>query len=113
MISTRVAYGEILKELGATNKDIVVLDADVSPSTMTSYFKEAYPERFFNVGIAEQDMIGTAAGLATCGKTVFASTFAGVTDILSMRTTCCSWYSGVLKAIIILPVTDSEGVNKS
>lgn len=76
MIATRDAYGEILKELGGKNKDIVVLDADLSGSTKTSVFALAYPERFFNVGIAEQNLMGTAAGLATAGKLPFASTFA-------------------------------------
>ncbi len=76
MIATRDAYGEALKELGAINKDIVVLDADLSSSTKTAVFKKAFPERFFNVGIAEQNLIGTAAGLATAGKIPFASTFA-------------------------------------
>ena len=76
MIATRDAYGEALKELGGLNEDIVVLDADLSGSTKTSIFKKAYPERFFNVGIAEQNLIGTAAGLAAAGKTSFASTFA-------------------------------------
>ncbi len=76
MIATRDAYGEALKELGGLNKDIVVLDADLSGSTKTSVFRKAYPERFFNVGIAEQSLIGTAAGLAAAGKVPFASTFA-------------------------------------
>lgn len=76
MISTRDAYGEALKELGKINKDIVVLDADLSGSTRTSKFKEDYPERFFNVGIAEQNLIATSAGLAASGKIPFASTFA-------------------------------------
>lgn len=76
MTATREAYGEALKELGGTNKDIVVLDADLSKSTKTSVFAKAYPERFFNVGIAEQNMMATAAGLAAAGKIPFASTFA-------------------------------------
>ncbi|EOC99543.1 transketolase family protein [Caldisalinibacter kiritimatiensis] len=75
-IATREAYGEALKELGKNNKDIVVLDADLSKSTKTAKFKEEYPERFINVGIAEQNLIGTAAGLATAGKIPFASSFA-------------------------------------
>lgn len=74
--ATRDAYGEILKELGAENKDIVVLDADLSSSTKTKVFDEAFPDRFFNTGIAEANMIGVAAGLASCGKIPFASTFA-------------------------------------
>ena len=76
MIATRDAYGETLKELGGINKDIVVLDADLSGSTKTAMFKKEYPDRFFNVGIAEQNLLGTAAGLAAAGKIPFASTFA-------------------------------------
>jgi len=75
-VSVRKTYGETLAELGATRDDIVVVDADLSCSTMTMIFGEKFPERFFNVGIAEQDAICTAAGLATCGKTAFVSTFA-------------------------------------
>lgn len=74
--SPRNVYGETLVELGAKNHNIVVLDADLSCSTQTAKFAKAYPDRFFNCGIAEQDMMGTAAGLAYGGKTVFASTFA-------------------------------------
>ena len=74
--ATREAYGEALVELGKINKDVVVLDADLSGSTKTSSFKKVFPERHINVGIAEADLVGTAAGLATCGRTVFASTFA-------------------------------------
>jgi transketolase len=76
MIATRDAYGEALRELGGINKDIVVLDADLSGSTKTGIFKKAYPDRFINVGIAEQNLVATAAGLATSGKIPFASTFA-------------------------------------
>ena len=74
--ATREAYGEALRELGGQNENIVVLDADLSGSTKTAMFKKAYPTRFFNAGIAEQSMIGTAAGLAAAGKIPFASTFA-------------------------------------
>jgi len=74
--STREIYGKTLVELGRQNKDIVVLDADVSPSTMTNFFAQEFPERFFNCGLQEQNMIGIAAGLAASGKTVFASSFA-------------------------------------
>ena len=74
--STREIYGKTLVELGRQNKDIVVLDADVSPSTMTNFFAREFPERFFNCGLQEQNMIGIAAGLAASGKTVFASSFA-------------------------------------
>jgi transketolase len=76
MDSQRKTYGKALVELGKTRKDIVVLDADLSSSTQTAMFAEVFPERFFNVGIAEANMMDTAAGLAASGKTVFASTFA-------------------------------------
>ncbi|MDK2878158.1 MAG: transketolase [Thermoanaerobacteraceae bacterium] len=75
-VATREAYGQALAELGEEIKDIVVLDADLSKSTKTSVFAKKFPERFFNMGIAEQNLMGTAAGLATCGKIPFASTFA-------------------------------------
>lgn len=74
--ATRQSYGEKLAELGEKNKDIIVLDADLSAATKTSIFAKRFPEKFFDMGIAEQDMISTAAGLATFGKTVFASSFA-------------------------------------
>lgn len=74
-IATRSAYGKKLAELGKTHPEIVVLDADLSGSTKTNVFAEKFPERFFNVGVAEQDLMGTAAGLAHSGFTVFASTF--------------------------------------
>ncbi len=74
--ATRQSYGEKLAELGEKNKDIVVLDADLSGATKTSIFAKKFPERFFDMGIAEQDMMSTAAGLATFGKIPFASTFA-------------------------------------
>ena len=75
-MATRQAYGEVLLELGENNKNVVVLDADLSKSTMTTHFAGKYPDRFFNMGISEQDLYGVAAGLAISGKTVFASTFA-------------------------------------
>ena len=74
--ATREAYGDALVELGRTRDDIVVLDADLSKSTMTVRFAKEFPDRFFNCGIAEQNMIGTAAGLAAAGLVPFASTFA-------------------------------------
>jgi transketolase len=74
--SPRDAFGKKLAELGAKNKNIVVLCADLSSSTKTSYFEKKFPERFFNFGIAEQNMFATAAGLALSGKIVVASTFA-------------------------------------
>lgn len=75
-IATRNAYGEALIELGKENEDVVVLDADLSKSTKTSGFGKEFPNRFINVGIAEQNLMGTAAGLAAAGKIPFASTFA-------------------------------------
>jgi transketolase len=74
--ATRDAYGKALVALGAENHDIVVLDADLSKSTKTADFAKHYPERFFNMGIAEANLLGTAAGLAAAGKIPFASTFA-------------------------------------
>jgi len=74
-IATREAYGNALAEFGADNR-IVVLDADLSKSTKTDTFKKKYPERFFNMGIAEGNMMTVAAGISTCGKVVFASSFA-------------------------------------
>lgn len=71
----REAYGAALKELGATNPDIVVLDADLSGSTKSAMFGKEYPERFFNMGIAESNMVSTAAGLAAVGKVPFVNTF--------------------------------------
>lgn len=75
-IATRESYGKKLVELGKTNKDIVVLDADLAEATKTGLFKKEFPNRFFDMGIAEQDMMSTAAGMATCGKIPYASTFA-------------------------------------
>ena len=74
--STRVEYGKVLAELGEEHPEIVVLDADLSGSTQTARFAKVFQDRFFNVGIAEQDMMGTAAGLALGGMVPFASTFA-------------------------------------
>jgi len=74
--SQRKEYGRALIDLGKTRKDVVVLDADLSGSTRTADFAKEFPEHFFNCGIAEQNMMGTAAGFACSGKTVFASTFA-------------------------------------
>lgn len=74
--ATRDAYGKALVELGKTNDNLVVLDADLAEATKTVMFKKAYPDRFFDCGIAEADMMGIAAGLASTGKTVFASSFA-------------------------------------
>ncbi len=76
MLYQRDVYGKTLVELGRQNKDIVVLDADLSSSTRTGLFAKEFPDRFFNFGVAEQNMMASAAGLASCDKTVFVSTFA-------------------------------------
>ncbi len=76
VVNQRVAYGQALLELGAENADIVVLEADLGKSTMSSLFEEKYPDRFFEMGIAEQNMVSTAAGLSIVGKIPFLSTFA-------------------------------------
>ena len=76
MLGTRDVYGDVLIELGTENRDIVVLDADLASSTRTAKFKKKFPDRFFNMGVSEQDMMGTAAGFASAGKIPFASTFA-------------------------------------
>ncbi|MCX4303194.1 MAG: transketolase family protein [Clostridia bacterium] len=75
-IATRQSFGEALKDLGEKNEKVVVLDADLAGATKTNIFGKAFPERFFDMGIAEQDMIGTAAGLASAGKIPYASSFA-------------------------------------
>ena len=75
MKPTRDGFGEALVELGRMNNDVVVLSADLTQSTRASWFKERYPERFFDFGVAEQDMFSTAAGFALCGKIAFACTF--------------------------------------
>ena len=75
-IATRVSYGETLVELGAEHDDFVVLDADLAASTQTGRFKDAYPDRFFDVGIAEQNLMSLAAGIASTGRVAFASSFA-------------------------------------
>lgn len=74
--ATRESYGETLRDLAEEYKNLVVLDADLAAATKTGIFKKAYPERFFDCGIAEANMMGVAAGLAACGKIPFASTFA-------------------------------------
>ncbi|MGC2872419.1 transketolase family protein [Ihubacter sp. rT4E-8] len=75
-MATRAAYGKTLVEIGAENPNLIVMDADLSKSTMTAEFSKTFTERFFNMGIAEQNLYGTAAGLALSGKVVCASTFA-------------------------------------
>ena len=74
--ATRQSYGEMLEKLGEENQDIVVLDADLSAATKTSIFAKKYPDRFFDMGIAEANMMGVAAGMASCGKIPYVSTFA-------------------------------------
>ena len=74
--ATRQSYGEALLELGKENKNVVVFDADLSTATKTNLFAKEFPDRFFDMGITEQNMISTAAGIATCGKIAYASTFA-------------------------------------
>lgn len=74
--ATRQSYGEVLLELGKENKNVVVFDADLSTATKTNLFAKEFPDRFFDMGITEQNMISTAAGIATCGKIAYASTFA-------------------------------------
>ena len=73
MIAIRAAYGEALAKLGEANEKVVVLDADLAHATMTATFGERFPERFFNAGIAEANMVDMAAGLSTMGYTPFAS----------------------------------------
>ena len=75
-IATRASYGEALAKLGSKNENVVVLDADLSGATKTSVFAKKFPDRFFDVGIAEQDLMGTATGMATFGKIPYVSTFA-------------------------------------
>lgn len=76
IVSARDGYGEVLKRIGGENQSVCVLDADLSCATMTMGFAEAFPERFFNVGISEQDLVGTAAGLSLAGAVPIASSFA-------------------------------------
>ena len=89
-IATRKAYGEAIVKMAET-EDIIVLDADLAAATQTAMFKKAYPDRFFDCGIAESNMMGVAAGLAACGKTVFCSTRQGTVHINLFAHTidCC------------------------
>ena len=75
-VATRQSYGEALRDLGQKNQNVVVLDADLASATKTGIFAKEFPDRFFDMGIAEQNMLGVAAGLSTCGKISYASTFA-------------------------------------
>ena len=75
-IATREAYGNALAEFGALYPEVVVLDADLAEATKTKVFKNKFPDRFFDCGISENNMVGVAAGLATTGKIPFVSTFA-------------------------------------
>ncbi len=89
--ATRDSFGETVTKLAEANPDILVLDADLAEATKTVIFKNKYPERFFNAGIAEANMIGVAAGLATCGKIPFAASFAmfsasGSSEMASLTT---------------------------
>ena len=96
MLPTRDGYGHGLLELGASNPDVLVLDADLAKSTRSDWFAAKYPDRFFDIGIAEQDMIGTAAGLSLGGKIPFATTygvFVAGRAWDQIRTTVC--YSGL------------------
>lgn len=74
--ATREAYGKALVELGEKDESLIVMDADLAAATKTGMFKKAFPDRFFDAGIAECNLVGVAAGLATTGHTVFASSFA-------------------------------------
>ena len=84
-LANRVAYGETLVELVKENPNILVLDADVNNSTGTIQVKKAFPDRFITVGIAEQNMMGIAAGLACCGKIPFATSFAVFTSMRAVE----------------------------
>lgn len=85
MIANRVAYGDTLIELAKEDPNIVVVDADVGKSTGTIQFKKVFPERFIDIGIAEQNMIGVAAGLASCGKIPFAASFGVFTSMRAVE----------------------------
>jgi len=102
LMATRDAYGQTLVNLGKENGDIVVLDADCSSSTRTYLFKKEFPNRFFNFGIAEANMMGFAAGLATCGKIVFASTFAvfGSARVFDQVRTSIAWPNLNVKIVV-------------
>lgn len=102
LMATRDAYGKTLVKLGKENPEIVVLDADCSSSTRTSMFRKEFPDRFFNFGIGEANMMGFAAGLATCGKIVFASTFAvfGSSRVFDQVRTSIAWPKLNVKIVV-------------
>lgn len=89
--ATRAAYGEMLVELADKYPELVVLDADLAGATMTKGFAQACPDRFFDMGIAEANMIGVAAGLAACGKKPFANSFAMFTPAVPMSRCATPW----------------------
>src|SRR5512140_1245521 len=110
LINMRKAYGNALLDLGAANPDVVALSADVSNSDFSYMFQEAYPERFFNVGIAEQSLVDVAAGLAYAGKIPFANTFAFLfaTRALEMvRTHLCYGKANVKLMAAYAGISDS------
>ena len=91
-IATRQSFGEALEKLGETNKNVVVLDADLAKSTKTSLFAKKFPDRFIDVGISEQNMIGIAAGLSTFGKVPYVSTFAAYPKL---NVKICGTHAGI------------------
>ena len=99
--ATRQSYGEALLDLGKNNKDVVVLDSDLAGATKTEIFAKEFPERFFDMGIAEADMMATAAGLATCKKIPYASTFAvfaagrAYDQIRNLNVKICATHCGI------------------
>ena len=101
-IATREAYGKALVELGKEDQNIIVLDADLSVSTKTALFAKAFPDRFFDIGISEQDLISTSVGIASCGKTVFASTFAifGSGRAWDQIRMCCAYANQNVKVVV-------------
>lgn len=101
-IATRDAYGQALIRLAEENTELVVLDADTSSSTRTSWFAERFPKRFFNFGVAEANMIGFAAGLAACGRIPFVSTFAvfGSARVFDQVRTCVCWPNLSVKIVV-------------
>lgn len=102
LVGTRDVYGKVLVDLGRNNEEIVVLDADCSTSTRTAMFKKEFPDRFFNFGIGEANMMGFASGLATCGKIVFASTFAvfGSARVFDQIRTSIAWPNLNVKIVV-------------